>query len=99
VAKDNAQRSSAFTVRLQKSRKEISGALGRTLALLRCSQAKAARSMRVRERTVWNWLNDVTPVNVELVLASRLLGHTFRQELCSHEHDDVPFPTLKRSSK
>ena len=96
MASRNARLRPEFTARLAKSRREISGSLSRAMAETKCSQPAAARSMAITERTVRDWVHGVTPTNVERVLASPRLAKAFRQHLCVHNHDSVPYVARKR---
>ncbi len=95
MAKKNAHRDAQFSARLEKAHQRIWGAFVQALKEKGASHARAARSMRVTEHTIANYVHGRTDVNVKRVIASKLLGGPFLNRLCVHDH---PAPYVARKS-
>lgn len=98
AAKRSSANTGGSTVRLARARKIIAVALLRSISEQGSTNAGAARLLLVSERTVYAWTHCERPVDVEVVLACPQLAPSFRQHLCSHDHDSVPYvaPAGKR---
>ena len=94
-SKRNARQGAEFTARLEKVHKEICAAYRDALHEVGCTQAQAARGMRVTSNTAANYEHGRTPVNVARVLAYPRLRKAFRRLLCS-EHHDFAYVAKKR---
>lgn len=86
-----------------KARQDIASVFSRTLKRKRASHEAAARSMGVSKRTVGSVKRGETPLVLEVVWCSRLLGEAFREELCSRNHHaekaSAPYLAKKKASR
>jgi hypothetical protein len=92
----NARSPAEFTARLAKAHKEICAAYRDALRETGCTQAQAARGMRVTSNTAANYEHGRTPVNVARVLAYPRLRKAFRRLLCSEHHEPLGYVARKR---
>lgn len=79
----------AKALRRAKVRSLLSGTF--VQAIGGASHAAVALRIGVTEKTVRRWVNRLTPLGVELVLATPRIGRRFRELLCIHTHDDFPY--------